>query len=410
MAERTYPELTDEAIREVKNLIGTELRRYPRWREAGNEMIIRFALAIGSRNPLYLSEELVSTNLFGTLLGHPTILYCFDDTFVAPGLPGIHALYAGADWEFFRPVSLHDRITATARLTGVGMKRGEFCGPMALQTGQVCYVNQEGKAVANATSYVMRTPRDAARQRGKYMDLSRYRYSPEEMEEIDNAYESEEIRGDVPRYWEDVPVGEQLPPIVKGPLSSDDMLNFVDMVRGTLSFGYFRDHWRRHPQDVYWDPETGMPDSWDASMIKDSVANVFGFPFAHDSGIQRVCWLENLVTNWMSNLGFLESLKVRLVRPNFTYDTTWCKGRVSGKSVHACAEPNRRACPEPSRRDGKHLVELELWCENQRGQVTATGSAVVALVSRQVDLHPPFVRFPPTTRPSNTERGPRSPG
>ena len=129
MAERTYPELTDEAIREVKNLIGTELRRYPRWREAGKEMIIRFALAIGSRNPLYLSEELVSTNLFGTLLGHPTILYCFDDTFVAPGLPGIHALYAGADWEFFRPVSLHDRITATARLTGVGMKRGRILRP-----------------------------------------------------------------------------------------------------------------------------------------------------------------------------------------------------------------------------------------------------------------------------------------
>ena len=389
MVERVYADLTDEAIQEARKLIGVKLRRYPRWREAGKEIIIRFARAIGSRNPLYLSDELVSTNLFGTMVGHPTILYCFDDTFIAPGLPGIHSLYAGADWEYYRPVLMSDRITATARLVDVVKKRGEFCGPMALQTGEVVYVNQEGEDVARATSYVMRTPRDAARARSKYLNVSRYRYSPEELEAIDQAYEAEEIKGDDPRYWEDVEEGEELPSVVKGPLSSDDMLSFVDLVRGTLSFSYFLDHWRRHPEDVYWDPETGMPDSWDASMIKDSVAQVFGFPFAHDSGIQRVCWLENMVTNWISNLGFLESLKVRLVRPNYFYDTTWCKGRVSEKSAQ----------------EGKPRVELEVWCENQRGEITARGSATVALVSRQVDLYPPFVRFPSTTSPSPDQGG-----
>ena len=383
-----YPDLTDEAIQEARKLIGVDLRRSPRWTEAGKELIVRFGLAIGSRNPLYISDGLVSTNLFGNMLGHPTILYCFDDTFVAPGLPGIHALHAGSDWEFFRSVLHNDRITAKARLLDVVKKHGEFCGPMALQTGEVAYNNQEGEPLAKVTSYVMRIPRDAARARGKYKDLSRYRYSPEDLDEIDKAYETEEIRGDVPRYWEDVQEEEQLPALVKGPLSSDDMLNFVDIVRGTLSFGYFLDHWRRHPQDVHWDPETGMPDSWDASMIKDSVAQIFGFPFAHDSGIQRVCWLENLVTNWISNLGYLESLKVRLVRPNFIYDTTWCKGRVSGKSV--------QTSPEQSGRDEKHRVTLDVWCENQRGEITATGSATVALVSRQVDLHPPFVSFAST--------------
>ena len=387
MAEQAYPHLTDEAIEEARRLIGVELRRHPRWTEAGKELIIRFALAIGSRNPLYISEELVSTNLFGTMLGHPSVLYCFDDTFVAPGLPGIHALYAGVDWEFLRPVLLNDRISATARLLDVEAKHGKFCGAMALQTGQVVYRNQRGETLARATSHVMRTPRDDARQRGKYMNVPRYRYSPEELEAIDKAYDSEEISGDVPRYWEDVQAGEQLPSIVKGPLSSDDMLSFVDVVRGTLNFAYFRDHWRRHPQDVYWDPETGMPDSWDASMVKDSVAQVFGFPFAHDSGIQRVCWLENLITNWISNLGFLESIRVKLVRPNFIYDTTWCKGRVSGRSAEG----------------GKHRVELDVWCENQRGEITAEGSATVALVSRQVDLHPPFVSFMPMALPSLPE-------
>ena len=381
MAETLYPDLTDEAIQAARKLIGVELRRHPRWTEVGKELIIRFGLAIGSRNPLYMSEELVSTNLLGSILGHPTMLYCFDDTLVAPGIPGVHAIYAGADWEFYRPLFLHDRITARARLLDVEKKRGDFCGQMALQAGEVVYTNQEGETIARASSYVMRTPRDAARERGKYMNVARYHYTPEDLEAIDGAYEAEEIRGDVPRYWEEVQVGDQVAPIVKGPLSSDDMLNFVDVVRGTLNFAYFREHWRRHPQDIYWDPETGMPDSWDASMIKESVAQVFGFPFAHDSGIQRVCWLENLVTNWTSNLGFLESLKVRLVRPNFFYDTTWCRGWVKDKSTQ----------------DGKYVAELELWCENQWGETTATGSAAVALPSRQVDVHPPFVRFPSTT-------------
>ena len=378
VTDRTYPPLTPDAIAGARRLIGVPLRRRPRWTEASKELIIRFGLAIGSRNPLYMSEELASTNLLGTLVTHPTMLHCFDDTLVAPGLPGIHSVYAGADWEFLRPVVLHDRITATARLVDVVDKCGEFCGDMVLQTGEVVYENQNGERVATCAPYVLRTPRDAARKAGAYAAIERYRYTAEDLETIDQAYEAEEIRGDVPRYWEDVQVGDQVPQIVKGPLSSDDMLNFVDIVQGTLTFAGFREHWRRHPQDVCWDPETGMPDSWDASLIKDSVAREFGFPFAHDTGTQRVCWLENMVTNWTGNLGFMSRLNVRLVRPNFIYDTTWCRGRVSSKAV----------------RDGRYHVDLEIWCQNQRGETTATGTASVALVSTDVNVWPPFVRFP----------------
>ena len=388
MPENVYPDLTDDAIEEAKKLIGVELRRKPRWTEAGKEMIIRYGLSIGSRNPLYMSEELVSTNLFGSLQSHPSSLHCFDDTFVAPKLPGIQSIYGGADWEFYRPIIVHDRIKATGRLLDVQKKTGEFCGPMALQTGEVVYTNQDAETVAKATTYMLRVPRNPSRERGKYMSIGRYRYTPDDLEAIDKAYEEEEIRGDIPRYWEEVQPGDPVSTVVKGPLSSDDMLNFVDMVRGTISFGYFLDHWRRHPADVYWDPVTGMPDSWDASLIKDNVAQEFGFPFAHDAGIQRVCWIENMVTNWTGNLGFLKTLNVRLTRPNFIYDTTWCKGKVTGKAMV----------------DGSPLVDLEVWCENQWGETTATGSAKVSLVSREVDLAPDFVRFDQFTLPGAQAR------
>jgi acyl dehydratase len=81
-----------------------------------------------------------------------------------------------------------------------------------------------------------------------------------------------------------------------------------------------------------------------------------------------VAWLGHLVTNWMGDAGFLARLNVQVRRHNLIGDTTWCRGRVSGKEIS-----NRRA-----------LVHLELRAENQRGETTAVGAAAVVLPRRLV--------------------------
>jgi len=48
-------------------------------------------------------------------------------------------------------------------------------------------------------------------------------------------------------------------------------------------------------------------------------------------------------------------------------DTTWCKGKVTSKYIE----------------NGEHLVECQLWAENQRGEITAPGQATVILPSRE---------------------------
>jgi hypothetical protein len=53
---------------------------------------------------------------------------------------------------------------------------------------------------------------------------------------------------------------------------------------------------------------------------------------------------------------------------NIIGDTTWCKGRVTRKRVE----------------NGEHLVECDIWVENQRKEVTAKGNAVIALISRAI--------------------------
>jgi hypothetical protein len=45
------------------------------------------------------------------------------------------------------------------------------------------------------------------------------KYTPEQIEEIVQALEGEQRRGTETRYWEDVEVGEELPPIVLPPFT-----------------------------------------------------------------------------------------------------------------------------------------------------------------------------------------------
>ncbi len=373
-----YPTLTPEAIAEARELIGVPLRRPLRHTVATLDAMIAYARAIGSRNPLYTDTSHGRGTFYGAPVAYPTFLYCVDDTLIAPKLAGIHAIYAGCTWEWFFPIRAGDTLSAEARLIDVQEKEGAFCGPMALQVGEVVYTNQYGRMVARATPRVLRTPRDAARARGKYNSLSRYPYTQEEFSRILDGYDAEEVRGETARYWEEVQVGDTLPSVVKGPVTTEDMNMYVGIVRGTQFFRSFLAQWRKHPADVFWDPDTGMPDSWDSSLLRDATAQEFGFPAAHDAGFQRISWLDNLITNWMGDLGFLRRLDVRLTRPNLHADTTWAKGRVTGK-----------------RRDGRQfLVDLEVWCENQRGETTATGSAVAALVSKQTDTFPPVLVLP----------------
>ena len=107
-------------------------------------------------------------------------------------------------------------------------------------------------------------------------------------------------------------------------------------------------------------------------MLRDDVARMFGFPFGHDAGIDRISWVSNLVTNWMGDHGFLKALSVTLTLPNIYGDATWCRGRVS----------------RLYRQEEQNLADLEVWCNNQRGQQTARGRATVALPAREAARPP----------------------
>ena len=116
--------------------------------------------------------------------------------------------------------------------------------------------------------------------------------------------------------------------------------------------------------------------------MQDDVAREFGFPGAHDTGLQRVAWFDCLITNWMGDLGMLAAIDVRLERPMLHADTAWLRGEVTGLV----------------RDNARTYASLALLCENQRGERIAGGTARVELPSRDFDVIQPGLRVPEWAR------------
>jgi len=350
-------------LAEVRELLGKELRTHPNNNEATLLAIMLFIKGIGDRNPIYKDEGYARRSVHGGLIAPPCWLYTVHDTVIAPKLAGQHVLYGGADWEFFRTIHVGDRIKPTSRLVAVEERASRLAGRSVVQVLEVTYTNQFNQTVATCKSRLYRIDRDEAVKRGKYADFKRYRYSREEALGIEDGYDAEVIRGDEPRYWEETVQGDELAPVVKGPLTEEDMLQFVQATRPLPIFKDFLALRARHPEVAFRHPDTNAWANWAAGLLEDKVSEMYGFPYAHDMGIDRISWLGNLMTNWMGDSGHLRRLNVDLILPNLHGDTQWCKGKVKGKRQEG----------------GQALVDVEIWCESQRGQITARGVATVAL-------------------------------
>lgn len=363
------PALWEGALEEARSLIGVDLRRTNQtWNtEASPDAVRHFCWGIGDENPLFCDPAYGKASRWGTGLAPGCFLYTIDTTVVAPKLRGIQWLYGGTDWEWYRPIRHRDSLTVRARLLDAVEKRGGKAKAFIIQTGEVLYTNQQGELVCRALGHTARTPRAKAKDGLKYEARETHRYSPEELEQIARAIETEELRGAAPRFWEDVEVGSWVQPMLKGPLNITDMICWYS--GGGHSYqSHRRAHMyrKRHPADSYVNPETGAQDSAARGHAESEMAREVGMPGGYDVGPQRISWMGQLMTNWMGDAGFLRKLSASIRRPNIFGDVSWCKARIADKRVE----------------DGAHVVDLELQVDNQLGETTAKGAAVVELRAR----------------------------
>ncbi|MBI4200914.1 MAG: MaoC family dehydratase N-terminal domain-containing protein [Chloroflexi bacterium] len=368
--------ITEQGVARLKERIGAYYRGGQSTRVLGRDLIRMYALDMGERNPLYLDEEYARATRYGCLIAPPTILHHVKGTSGTSvgGLPGVQAFHGGSDWEWFHALRLGDRIGATYRPYDVVEKKSSYAGRMVIVYAELLYRNQLDQVVARTKGWSVRTERQSAAGQGKYATVEKPRYTEEQLGEIWRVANRVEVRGTTPRYWEDVQEGDELPPVVKGPLRLVDIAFSGPGPGETVGAGaYTRGaHWytleqfRTHPGYAEEHGATGVPDHPHRGHWEDDMARRLGLPGAYDLGPQRGAWLSQLVTNWMGDDGFLSRLYFELRLFNVEGDTSWVKGKVTTKWVEG----------------QRHLVRVDLSCINQRGEDTAPGYAEVVLPCR----------------------------
>lgn len=340
MSEQEFPKVSDQGLESLRKRIGVKIENTlePWCHEATRDSIRHYAHGIGDDNPLWCDPSYAASTPFGDVIAPPSFLFACSRIIsgYVGGLPGIHAMWAGADWHWHERVRRNDEIITQAWLKDLVVQETRFSGRSVQQIYHVDFFNQHGTLLCEADSWCFRTERDTARESGtKYTEVRERgdrRYTSEELVEIYRHYANETIRGATPRYGEDVAVGEALPTMVKGPMT---VTGFIAYAQGWGGL-YIRANklaWRQihnHP-GLGIKNRFGIPDCPERVHWEEEFATAVGAPGAYDYGPERCSWMTHHLTNWMGDEGFLEKSYCEIRRHNPAGDTLYIEGEVSAK-------------------------------------------------------------------------------
>jgi acyl dehydratase len=373
--EREFPKITEQGLDDLRRRIGVKIgdTAEPWCYEATRDNIRHYAHGIGDDNPLWCDPDYAATTKYGGTIALPSFLFSTSRIVsgYVGGLPGVHAMWSGADWNWHKPVHRNDVISTEASLKDLVEHQTKFAGRAIQQTYHVDFYNQHGDLVADADSWCFRTERDHARELGtKYKEVRAReprRYTDEELAAAYSLYAKEEVRGKETRFWEDVVEGEELPVMFKGPMT---VTGFIAYAQGWGGL-YIRANkiaWKlidAHP-GVGIKNRFGIPDCPERVHWEEDFALEVGAPGAYDYGPERCSWLTHHMTNWMGDDGFLRKATCKIRRHNPEGDMLFIKGKVKRKFIE----------------DGRHLVEIEQEARNQDDELSVLGTGIVELVSR----------------------------
>jgi acyl dehydratase len=387
--------ITDEGVERLRARIGIPEPHPmpPHYRRPGTDAFRNVAISYGDDNPLWCDPRYGVGTRWGqpiaspVLVGGDTLIGEDEVTEVPPQhrdlmkgdpLRGVHAFYAASAREWWAPLTPDRRIARRNALVGVLDKPSEFAERAIHEwTGQA-FQDDTGAVLSGQYRLMIRTERTKARERKKYDAIEVQSYTDEEIDEITARYLAESRRGAEPRRWEGVAEGDELSPLVKGPLTVTDIICWhVGMGMGLYGVAPLRlgaKNRVRIPRFFHRD-EHNIPDvmqrvHWDPEFARRS-----GNPTTFDYGRMRETWLIHLCTDWMGDDAWLWKLECEFRKFNYVGDTQSLGGRVTRKYL---AEGNRPA------------VDVELWARNQRGELTTPGTATILLPSSE---HGP-VRLP----------------
>ena len=374
--DRQFAQITESGLDRLRKRIGTRIENSlePWCHEATRDNIRHYAHGIGDDNPLWCDPDYAANTKYGGIIALPSFLFACDRIIsgYVGGLPGVHAMWAGANWSWHKPVRRNDEINTEAWLKDLILHDTQFSGRAVQQIYHVDFFDQDGDKLAGADSWCFRTDRDQAREAGtKYTELKEKpvkTYTDDELAEIFAGYAEEEVRGSEIRYFEDVSIGDKLPTMVKGPMT---VTGFIAYAQGWGGL-YIRANklaWkqiRAHP-GLGITNRFNIPDCPERVHWENEFALEVGAPGAYDYGPERVSWLTHHITNWMGDDGMLVGHKTRIRRHNPEGDVLYIDGEITNKFIDE---------------QGRHCVEITQSAHQQDDELSIQGTSIVALPSR----------------------------
>lgn len=393
-----YVSITNKGVEQLRARIGVVQPhpQPPHYLRPNEDAFRQVAQAYGDDNPLWCDPShaarsrwrgaIASPHLNGgdTLIGENEVSRLDAETktlLKGDPLRGAHAYYAGSFREWWSPLRPNMAVTRRNALVGIHDKQSEFAGRAIHEwSGEVFATSEdapreegEGPVLSAQYRLMIRTDRAKAEKKDKYGGIEIEPYTGEQLEEIDAAYAAEPARrrGATERFWEDVCEGDEIGPLVKGPLRVTDIVCWhVGMGMGLYGVKALRlAYQQRQRVPRFFRPDDlNIPDVQQRVHWDPAWAEKVGSPAIYDYGRMRETWLIHLCTDWMGDDAWLWKLDCEFRRFNYVGDTHWMRGRVARKYVADGVGP---------------AVELEIWGENQRGETTTPGHATILLPSRE---------------------------
>jgi acyl dehydratase len=141
---------------------------------------------------------------------------------------------------------------------------------------------------------------------------------------------------ETPIYWDDIDEGQEIPTFVR----KTDLM-----------------HWNRY---------AAVNDEFVYIHMDPDYAKSIGQPDVFGMGNLRLAYLHNMLRNWVGEAGDITRVGCQYRALNLRDDVLTAHGRVTRKYVD----------------NGEHLVDLDVWVENQQGENTCPGVATVRLPTR----------------------------
>jgi acyl dehydratase len=138
-------------------------------------------------------------------------------------------------------------------------------------------------------------------------------------------------------YWEDVEEGQEVPPFAR-------KAGYMELNR----FAGANDEL----VPIHMDP--------------DYAKTVAKLPDVIIMGNLKLAYIANAMTGWAGDEGWIRKLSVEYRKMDTVNTQITAKGKVTRKYQE----------------DGKHLLDLDMWVENEQGEVTTPAKAVLVLPSR----------------------------